>query len=234
VTNPNYAAWISRDQRVLGWIVNSLSPEILAHVLDYETTAEVWSTITGIFSSTSKSKVSHMRTALNKTKKKDLSAAQYFTIMKGFVFELVVAGKIIDDHELIGYILNGLDKSYNALVDRVQANPGTTLDDPFGQLQAFDMHQIMLEEEDSVSFVYSANLVQQPRDNRPRQGQSPDGRHDVGNRGYRGCSADRGGGYHGWSPDRRHDDRYHDGRCHDGRHRDDMHGQIMFVMMTGA
>jgi hypothetical protein len=48
---------------------NSLSPEILAHVLDYETTVEVWSSITGMLSSASKSKVSNLRTALTNTKK---------------------------------------------------------------------------------------------------------------------------------------------------------------------
>jgi hypothetical protein len=33
IPNPAYAAWVSRDQTVLGFLVNSLSPEITAHVL---------------------------------------------------------------------------------------------------------------------------------------------------------------------------------------------------------
>jgi hypothetical protein len=56
-------------------------------------------------------------------------------------------------------VLNGLKKSYNSLVNHVQSNPEATLDDLFGQLQAFDMHQSMLEEEDLVSFISSANLA---------------------------------------------------------------------------
>jgi hypothetical protein len=111
-----------------------------------------------MFSYVSKSKVSHLRAALNNTKK-DMTVAQYSTTIKGFVSELAVVGKIIDDDELKGCVLNGLEKSYNSLVNHVQSNPETTLDDLFGQLQAFDMHQSMLEEEDSVSFISSANLA---------------------------------------------------------------------------
>jgi hypothetical protein len=116
---------------VLGWFVNSLSPEILAHVIDYDTTIVVWTTITSMFSSASKSKVPHARTTLSNTKKKDMIADQYFTKMKGFVSELVVAGEVVDDDEFAGYILNGLDKSYNSLADRGQATPGISLDDLF-------------------------------------------------------------------------------------------------------
>jgi hypothetical protein len=73
---------------------NSLSPEILAHVLDYETLAKVWSTIMSMFSYVSKSKVSHLRAALNNTKK-DMTVAQYSTTIKGFVSELAVVGKLL-------------------------------------------------------------------------------------------------------------------------------------------
>jgi hypothetical protein len=41
VLNPAYLAWVSRDQMVLGFLENSLSPEILAHVVDLETSAEI-------------------------------------------------------------------------------------------------------------------------------------------------------------------------------------------------
>ena len=34
IPNPEYASWIARDQHVQGWLNNSLSQDILAHVLD--------------------------------------------------------------------------------------------------------------------------------------------------------------------------------------------------------
>jgi hypothetical protein len=41
VLNPAYLAWVSRDQMVLGFLENSISPEILAHVVDLKTSAEI-------------------------------------------------------------------------------------------------------------------------------------------------------------------------------------------------
>jgi hypothetical protein len=61
--------------------------------------------------------------------------------MKEFGSELVAAGKIVEEGELMGYILNGLDDSYNSLVSSVNANPDTTLDDFFGQICVHDMHR---------------------------------------------------------------------------------------------
>jgi hypothetical protein len=92
-----------------------------------------------MFSSMSRSKVSHLQTALNNTKKKEMTVAQYFTVMKGFCSKLAAAGKIIEHDELVVYILNGLEMSYNALVDRVSSNPGISLDDLFGHLSSYDM-----------------------------------------------------------------------------------------------
>jgi hypothetical protein len=74
VPNPCYATWVARDQFVQGWLNNSLSPDILAHVLDKTSTAETWITISAMFASASKAKVSHLPTALNNTKKKEIIA----------------------------------------------------------------------------------------------------------------------------------------------------------------
>jgi hypothetical protein len=57
VENPTYAAWIERDQLVLKFLLNSLSPNILSHVLGVESTAEAWSTIDGTFKTVARSKI---------------------------------------------------------------------------------------------------------------------------------------------------------------------------------
>jgi hypothetical protein len=122
--NPDYATWVARDQFVQGWLNNSISPDILAYVLDAETTPETWAIVSAMFKSASKAKVSHMRTALNNSKKKEMTAERYISKTSGFHSELAADGKIIDDEEMIGYITAGLDNSYNALVDRVDNTPG--------------------------------------------------------------------------------------------------------------
>jgi GH15 family glucan-1,4-alpha-glucosidase len=72
-----------------------MSPDILAHVFEHESTVEVWATIVVMFSSASRLKISHLQTALNNTK--NLRVAQYLTKMKGFAFKLAAAEKTIDD-----------------------------------------------------------------------------------------------------------------------------------------
>lgn len=112
VPNPAYSAWLIRDQTVLRWIVNSLSPEILAHVVDIDSSAAVWTVLTKMFTVSSRSKINQLRGELNSTKKHDLTAAQFFAKMKGFAPELAAIGKPVEEDEMIGYIVNGLDSSY--------------------------------------------------------------------------------------------------------------------------
>jgi hypothetical protein len=41
VDNPAYNAWLERDQVVVSYLVNLLSPDVLSHVVGLETTAEI-------------------------------------------------------------------------------------------------------------------------------------------------------------------------------------------------
>ena len=79
VENSAYVAWIARDQQVLRFLLNLLSPDILSHVLAMESTAEAWAAITAMFASASKSKVQHLRPAINDTKKDNMTVDQYFS-----------------------------------------------------------------------------------------------------------------------------------------------------------
>jgi hypothetical protein len=42
VSNPAYVTWIARDQLVMRWLLNSLSPDVLSHVLGVDSTASAW------------------------------------------------------------------------------------------------------------------------------------------------------------------------------------------------
>ena len=45
IENPDYANWISRDQLVLRYILNVVSPDILSHVIGLDTSAKVWTAL---------------------------------------------------------------------------------------------------------------------------------------------------------------------------------------------
>jgi hypothetical protein len=78
IPNPEHAAWISSDQQVLRWILNALSPDVLVHVVGMASSAEAWAAINDHVSSSSKSRVQQLRSALNDTRKNDLSTEKYF------------------------------------------------------------------------------------------------------------------------------------------------------------
>ena len=57
IANIAYIAWLERDQQVVSYLVNSLSPDVLAHVLGLDTSVEIWSAIISMFASQSISRV---------------------------------------------------------------------------------------------------------------------------------------------------------------------------------
>jgi hypothetical protein len=52
VENPAYVTWIARDQHVLLFLLNTLSPDILSHLLDVDTTTEAWASINSMYKTT--------------------------------------------------------------------------------------------------------------------------------------------------------------------------------------
>ncbi|KAK1679020.1 hypothetical protein QYE76_039868 [Lolium multiflorum] len=222
VPNPAYIEWMARDQQVLRFLLNTLSPEILSHLLDVTSTAEAWTAIGAMFKTASRTKAQHLRGELNDTKKLSLTADQYYTKMRGFASELSALGKPVEDDELLGYLLHGLDKGeYNALITTVNGNPGTSLEEFYEQLSSYDMRNGV---EENGSFVSSANLArrgdQRPRARTPppRGRTPPPPRTRSPDRGpYRGGGY-RDDGRGNWRRDDRRGDRRDDRR---DRNRDD-------------
>jgi hypothetical protein len=68
--NPAYDAWVEMDQQVLSFLLNTLSLDILISVIGMETTTDVWGAIKSMFASQSKTRISNLRVALAKTKKR--------------------------------------------------------------------------------------------------------------------------------------------------------------------
>jgi hypothetical protein len=59
----------------------------------------------GMYASQSRARVMHLRTKLAGTKKGEMAMAIYFTKMKEYVDEMAVAGKKLDNDDVVSYIL---------------------------------------------------------------------------------------------------------------------------------
>jgi hypothetical protein len=157
-----YAVWFARDQALMSYLVKSLDQDLLAQMIGLQHAHQIWSTIQSLFASQSRARVNFLRCALINTKKQDMSARQYIATMQGFVQELAAAGKTIDQDELKGYILGGLDDDrYTPFVTSINANPTTICVNMCSQLQAFDDRQTALSQsgQSGTGFQSSANTA---------------------------------------------------------------------------
>ena len=59
--NPEYAAWWTQDQRVLGLLLGSMSPDIACQMIGKTTAASVWSAVHSMFGAQSRANVRHIR-----------------------------------------------------------------------------------------------------------------------------------------------------------------------------
>lgn len=187
--NPAYDNWVARDQQVLSYLVNSLSPNILLHVHNKEHAAEVWTALADMFASQARARITNLRIALGNTKKKELTTDAFFSKMKGFADELAAAGKPVDDAEMVSFIVAGLDNDYDSVVAAINALPSSipvTVSDLYTQVVQYDQRQEMLGNTGGGGFSSSANAASRGQQQRSR-----------GKFSYRGKSSPRGRGDRG-------------------------------------
>lgn len=108
---------------MLGFLLSTLSKEILTQVIHLETAAQVWKAITEMLSSHSRARSLNTRLALATTQKGDLSVSDYISKMKVLADEMTSAGKPLDDEELMSYILAGLDDDWEPVVSSLIGRP---------------------------------------------------------------------------------------------------------------
>lgn len=119
-----------------------MTSEILVQVSSHEHAAQVWTAVTEMCSSQSRSKILQLRAQLSREKKGESSASAYYNKMKSFADELAAAGKRIEDDELIGFILNGFDSEYNPFVSSVSIKESLSLSNLYAQLLSYEARLI--------------------------------------------------------------------------------------------
>jgi hypothetical protein len=111
--NPEYVQWSDTKQQVFGFLLMSMTRDVMAQVSSCATPREIWNLLEQTHASRSKSRVINTRMALATTQKGNLSISEYLAKMKSFVDDMASAGKALEEEELVSYILTGLDFDYN-------------------------------------------------------------------------------------------------------------------------
>jgi len=188
VDNPAYRTWIVQDQQLLAYLLSTMTKEILVQVSSHEHAASLWKSITEMFSSQSRSKILQLRSQLAREKKGDYSAAEYFSKMAGLADEMAAASKKIEDDDLIGYILNGLDSDYNPFVSSVSVKDTLSLGDLYSQLLSYEA-RLRQQSLDTFRSYSSANTIA-----RDQNCGAPRGRGRGSSSGHGGSSGRGGSG----------------------------------------
>ena len=119
--NPEYDAWVAKDQMVLNYLLSNMSKEILGQVNQEITVSGAWRALEKMFSSFSRARVISTRMALATATKGTNSISEYFGRMKTLADEMASAGRKLEDEELVSYILTGLDLDFDPVVLAVTA-----------------------------------------------------------------------------------------------------------------
>ncbi|KAK1686549.1 hypothetical protein QYE76_047397 [Lolium multiflorum] len=117
VPNPAYATWLARDQMVLSYLLGSISPGVMPHIMRLEHAAGVWKALETMFASHSQSKITNLRIAMATTRRLHDSVDVYLLKMQTIADELAAAGKPVPEEEQVAYIMAGLGSEYANLVE---------------------------------------------------------------------------------------------------------------------
>jgi hypothetical protein len=123
ITNLEYEDWLAGDQQVLSFLLPFVSKEILVHVATVKMVAEAWKLLEEQFNSKTMVCAISTRMALATTRKGNLIVTEYLAKMQGLGNDMAVTGKLLDDEDLIQYILAELDEDYDSVVNSILAHP---------------------------------------------------------------------------------------------------------------
>jgi hypothetical protein len=121
VVNPEYVQWSALKQQVLGFLLTSMTKDVMAQVSSCSTPKEVWTLLEQTYASRLKARVVNTRMALATTQKRSMTISEYIAKMKSLADEMASASKVLEDDELVSYIMVGLDFDYNPIVSTMVA-----------------------------------------------------------------------------------------------------------------
>ena len=181
-----WSIWYAQQQQVQGYLMGSLSREILAQVATLQTPAEVWSAIHASFAAQTQAQIVNTCIALANLHKGNMGMPEYLAKIKAFADEIACTGDPLSEGELTSYVLKGLDIEYNPVISALAARiEPVTVQELYNQLLSFEARMNLLQ----------GNNIRQSSVNSISRGRSTGGR-GRGHRGHQGrgrCNGNNSG-----------------------------------------
>jgi hypothetical protein len=100
----------------LSWINSTLSTKVLSTVYELTTSRQVWDSLANRFASKSKSIIAQLKRQLHTLHQGSKSCLDYITTAKECSDQLAVIGKLVDDDDVITYLIGGLNSTFNPFI----------------------------------------------------------------------------------------------------------------------
>jgi hypothetical protein len=135
IPNPAHFQWLRQDSLILSTLMSFMTEGVLAQIVSYATSHQVWRALESNFSSQSWACTIQVRTQFANAKKGSQSANDYFFLIKRLVDELAMAGQPLKCDDIVSYVLTGLGHEYDSFVSSIYArNDPVTFEEVYSLL----------------------------------------------------------------------------------------------------
>ena len=103
--NPRYEQWVTSDLLLLGWIYNSMVPDVTLQFMGFNTTRDLWKVIQDLFGVQSRVEEDFLHQTFYTTRKDNYTMEDYLRIMKTNTDNLSQAGSPVPPRSSISQVL---------------------------------------------------------------------------------------------------------------------------------
>lgn len=111
-----YGEWQLKDQMILAWINNSLSPSVLTTVARWKTSHVSWMSLATGYASQSHTQIMQLRSELFHSKGYGLSITEFLDKINNIADNLALVGKHVADEDIIFAIMTNIGPTYEATI----------------------------------------------------------------------------------------------------------------------
>ena len=142
IPNPEYAKWVRTDQRIMAWLLGSLTEDAIKIVYGLRSSQEVWHFLAQKYNRVSPLRKLELQSRIQSTKKGTHSLSEYLSEIKGLCDQLDSIGAPMSEQEKIYGVLRGLGHEYESISTVIESSmdmfPGPNFEDVVFKLIGFN------------------------------------------------------------------------------------------------
>ncbi|GMI63710.1 hypothetical protein like AT1G34070 [Hibiscus trionum] len=119
--NPAYQTWLRHDKLLFGELVSTIPTNLVPLITQTTTSHDAWRTLANTYARPSRGHIKQLKENLKNITKGPQSITDYIQAIKIKADELASLGKPLDHEDLIEKVLEGLDDTYQSVIDAVNS-----------------------------------------------------------------------------------------------------------------